>query len=399
LEEKRWARLILFAAVFLAYMTGGGVFAQEAEQGTEIESSYRLDESGRILQRISWTRSNAYYYEVEIEQQDEEDEEEWKQIAKERTGELFVEVSLAPGMYRYRILSYNVLGRVAATTDWVGIRVYATRDPLIERTIPEAYYVENMEKDFSLVLEGLNLMTGAEVYLSENIEGARQLIPASVQYSEDEESITVLINTADLVLGPYNIVVINPGRLQTVYEGFRVTFRQAVDTNVSLGYVPLIPFYGYIFNSFSSPLYPVSFYARVNRVFYKRLWGFMGAEFTPQIAILETEGNTYKVHGTMASFTFDALLQYWFNRRTMALNTRLGGGFTVIGDIYYAHDDGSVSEDVVTVLPLMNLGFSFEWVLWRDLFAEAGFEYIQHFSARSPAPGILKLTVGAGWRF
>ncbi|MDR2054048.1 MAG: hypothetical protein LBP80_11605 [Treponema sp.] len=388
-SKNRFFLLVIFLLLC------GQIFAQEQE--SEIESSFRLDESGRILQRISWVRSNAYYYEVEIERQVAAGA--WQQVVKEKTEELFVEVSLAPGMYRYRILSYNVLGRVAATTEWAGIRVFATRDPKIERTIPEAYYVEQAADDFSLTLEGVNLMENADVYLISKEEGAGRIMPESIQYSEGENSITLVFRTAGLGLGPYDIVVTNPGKLQTVYEGFAIKFQQAVDVNVSLGYAPLIPLYGYIFDSFSSPLYPASFYARVNVVPLKRLWGFVGAEFTPGVTLLETKEAAWTVHGVMMSFAVDALYQYWFSNRTMALNARLGGGFAVITGIYYDHRDGSSSEPAGTVLPLLNTGVSFEWVFWKDLFAEAGLEYTQHFSSRSPAPGVLKFTAGVGWRF
>jgi hypothetical protein len=256
-----------------------------------------------------------------------------------------------------------------------------------------------MADDFTLTLEGVNLMENADVYLIAKEEGAGRIMPESVQYSEGEHTITLVFKTAGLGLGLYDIVVTNPGKLQTVYEGFAVKFQRAVDINVSLGYAPLIPLYGYIFDSFSSPLYPASFYARVNVVPLKRLWGFVGAEFTPYLSLVETKGDTYTVHGTMMSFVFDALYQHWFRNRTMALNARLGGGFAVISGVYYDHDDGSSSAPVGTILPFLNTGLSFEWIFGWNLFAEAGLEYTQHISSRSPAPGVLKFTMGLGWRF
>jgi hypothetical protein len=43
--------------------------AQETMPG-EAVSDYRLDENGRILQRLSWSRSNANFFEVEVEKTD-----------------------------------------------------------------------------------------------------------------------------------------------------------------------------------------------------------------------------------------------------------------------------------------------------------------------------------------
>ncbi|MDR1933001.1 MAG: hypothetical protein LBQ57_09310 [Spirochaetales bacterium] len=384
--------LTILAVLFLLC---GGLFAQEQE--SDIVSSFRLDESGRILQRISWIRSNAYFYEVEIEQQT--GTEEWQPMDRQRTEELFLEVSLPPGMYRYRILSYNVLGRVAAASDWSGIRVFATKEPLIERTIPEAYHVDNLETEFTLVLEGANLMRDADVYLIAKTERAARIIPRSVQYREDEGAVTLVIRTAGLELGPYDIVLTNPGRLQTVYEGFTFRFRELVDVNVSLGYAPFLPLYGYLFETYSGALYPAGFYGRISVVPFKRFWGFLGAEFTPRFADMTTQTDRYKVRGTMWSFALNGLYQWWFNDRTMALNFRLGGGLAMITDIRYEHKDGSASEDVSTLLPMVNAGVSLEWLVWQDLFAEGGLEYSHLFSSLSPAPGLLKLMLGTGWRF
>jgi hypothetical protein len=220
-----------------------------------------------------------------------------------------------------------------------------------------------------------------------------------VQYSADEQFIILTFTTTDLALGVYDIVVINPGGLRTVYEGFQVTFREPLDVNVSLGYAPILPLYGYIFDIYSASMYPAGFYGRVSVVPFKRLWGFLGAEFSPHITILETETDNYTVSGVKISFTLDALYQLWLSNWVMAVNFRLGGGFATISNVKFEHKDGSVSDEVATVLPFVNAGTSFEWLVWRDLFVEAGLEYVQMFSSRNPVPGYLRATLGGGWRF
>jgi hypothetical protein len=401
-NDMRRVLIIIFMVLISAT-----TFSQEATQ--QAAADYRVDESGRIFQRISWTRANVYFYEVEIEWQNEAGE--WTPELKERTTEIFIETALAPGMYRYRILNYNILERVAATSDWVGIRVFIAKTPKVERTSPAAYYIDNAEKEFTLVLEGADFMDGAEVLIAERKEGAvqnpppnpkevpLQIQPLSVQYSRDENSIELVFSTEGLALGPYDITVINPGGLQTVYSDFQVTFRRALDVNVSLGYMPALPLSGYLFDTFSDSAYPVSFYGRVSVVPLKRPWGFIGAEFTPQISSMKTETDKYTVNGTMMTFALDGLYQWWFSNRVMAVNFRLGGGLAAVTGIRFEHKDGSASEEVATVLAMMNTGVSFEWLVWRDLFVEAGFEYMQMFSSISPAPALMRVNVGAGWRF
>jgi hypothetical protein len=281
--------------------------------------------------------------------------------------------------------------------------VFIAKAPKVERTSPAAYYIDNVEKEFTLVLEGADFMEGAEVFITAKKEGSAQnpprINPLSIQYSGDENSIELVFSTTGLALGLYDITIVNPGGLQTVYSNFQVTFRQTMDVNVSLGYMPIVPLYGYLFDTFNDSAYPVSFYGRVSVIPFKRLWGFIGAEFTPQISSMKTETSKYTVNGTMMSFALDGVYQWWFSNRVMAVNFRLGGGLTAVTGIRFEHKDGSASEEVATVLPMMNAGVSFEWLVWRDLFMEAGLEYMQMFSSISPAPALMRVNVGAGWRF
>jgi hypothetical protein len=146
-------------------------------------------------------------------------------------------------------------------------------------------------------------------------------------------------------------------------------------------------------------VYPAGFYAKVSVVPFKRLWGFIGAEFSPHITLLETETPNYTVSGLKMDFTLDALYQRWLDNWVMAVNFRLGGGLTTINNVQFEHKDGSTSDAVATVLAFVNADVSFEWLVWRDLFVEAGLEYVQMFSSRSPVPGYMRAKLGAGWRF
>jgi hypothetical protein len=255
-----------------------------------------------------------------------------------------------------------------------------------------------MAKEFSLVLIGSGLMDEAQIFMTGRPDQDR-IMPLSIKYSEDETSVELVFPASELVQGSYDITVINPGGFRTVYHGFRSGFRQAVDINISLGYAPVIPLYGYLFNTYSSPFYPAGFYGRAQVIPYKQSWGFIGAELTPQLGIMKTKTGSHTVDGTMMGFALDAVYQWWFNKRIMALNFRLGGGLVGIFGIKFAHADGSASRSVATILPVVNAGVSFEWIIWRNLFIDAGFEYAQTFSSHSPPPGFIRISAGAGWRF
>jgi hypothetical protein len=369
--------------------------AQDTVPG-EAQSDYRLDEDGRIRQRLSWSRSNAYGFEVEIERQT--GPALWEPVGREQTSELFIEVSLPPGQYRYRVLSYNVLGRVAATSEWVGMRIFAARQPVVESLSPGSYYLDKPSRTIALTFSGTDLSEEAEIYLTDRAGGSLRATPLSIDYSEDERSIRAVFSTAGLGLALYEIVITNPGGLQTRVN-FSTGFSRKVDIPVSLGYSPALPLYGYVFDSFSKPFYPAGLYARLGLVPFKRLWGLIGAELTPRFLQVVTETDNYRVNGTMLALTLGGLYQYRFRNHTMAFNLRLGAGAAAILGISYEHRGGFKSEEVEAAFFLVSAGASFQWDLWRGLFLEAGLDYVQGISPNTPPPGYLQFSAGAGWKF
>jgi hypothetical protein len=192
------------------------------------------------------------------------------------------------------------------------------------------------------------------------------------------------------------MVIVNPGGLQARAD-FAAGFSRNLDIAASLGYSPMLPFYGYVFDSFSDRFYPAGFYGRVGVLPFKRLWGFIGVELTPRLTLVKTAEDAYTVSGTMTALTLNGLYQRRFMDYRMAIKLRLGGGAAAITGIRYEHSDGTLSEEVGAAFFFAAAGASLEWTLWRGLFVEAGADYIQGISPNSPAPGFIQ--AGAGWRF
>jgi hypothetical protein len=391
------------AALLLAILFSGSLlFAQEAPQDPgassgNVTSDYRLDADGKIRQRVAWTRANAYFYEIEIEKLGPG--AVWELEMKERTEQNFLEVALPPGMYRYRILNYNVLGRVGATSEWTGIRVFVAKQPESSSSSPAAWFVDSLEEEFTLTLKGRNLVEEAEVYIAPRKAGAKPVRPSSVTYSPDESSITAVFRTEGLELGPYEIVIVNPGGMKQVRGGFSVVFSRPLDINVSLGYAPVLPLYGYLFDVYDESFYPLGFYGRVGVVPIKRLWGWVGFELTPHYVNLETGNSRYRLTGHMVNVYTDLLYQKWMRHFTLALNMRLGGGLVTLSNVKFNHKDGSQSEDTGTVIFALNAGASVQWLVWKNMFVEAGLEYTQLVSSQSPVPGFIRFNAAVGRRF
>jgi hypothetical protein len=80
------------------------------------------DEETRFMQRLTWTGDEyAWRYEVVIER---EGEGEYRELLREFTNALFIEVLLLPGKYRCLVITYDFLNQVGEASEWKYIEVF-----------------------------------------------------------------------------------------------------------------------------------------------------------------------------------------------------------------------------------------------------------------------------------
>lgn len=177
---------------------------------------YRLDESGKFYQILRWGSggTDVLFYGVEVEQRDENGE--FLPVFTGRSESLEIEVSLPPGRYHYRIISYNVLGKPAAWSDWYAFRVLPALTP--KARAPELIEAVRGEPAFTVVLEGADLIEGAEVSLVGKGKKPAAFSPLSVNFAEDDSAITAVFGAEGVAAGKYDITIVNPGGLSQTLE-------------------------------------------------------------------------------------------------------------------------------------------------------------------------------------
>jgi hypothetical protein len=384
---KRGGLCLLF--IFISCLSLG---AQE----TEKPEDYRIDDAGNLVQILRWSRTNVYFYEVEIEILGENNA--WAGYHKERTTETAMEIILVPGMYRWRVLSYNVLEKVAAGSEWQSLRIYPALDPVVNEFDPPAYFLDSNLDEFALTIRGSNFTGETKMYLSAKAGRIRPWEPVSIERGEG--SVTAVFPVwADLALGEYDIIVTNPGGLQTRAEGFRVTYKRPVDYAFTFFFAPLIPLSGKLFKEYDQPFYPLGFSGRFSIVPFKRRWGSIGGEFTARFIDLTTKDERFTLNGYLLSFSANALYQRWFRNYTMNAALHAGAGLVPLLNMRFIHKDGAHSKQFSPVHFALNFGGSWQWFIWRDLFVEAGIDYMPFLAGSGAPAGILSFTAGAGWRW
>jgi hypothetical protein len=109
---------------FLVFFLLPGSFLQAQNSGYFLDSS-----SGEIryIQRLIWTGDEyAQRYEVVIER---EREGAYQEMLRESTTALYIQISLLPGKYRCRVITYDFLNQAGGVSEWVYIEVLAVLYP------------------------------------------------------------------------------------------------------------------------------------------------------------------------------------------------------------------------------------------------------------------------------
>jgi hypothetical protein len=201
---------------------------------------YWIDENGRFHQMIRWTPSgDVGFYDVEVDKRDNEGE--WQPVLNSRADydADSLEVMLPPGTYRFRILSYNVIGKLAATGDWTPMRVYRAVTPRAEQPAGPVE-IPRGDAEFTLTLYGEDLDEEAEVYLVPARSGAAPIQPVKMDYSYDDTWIAASFPSSAVKNGKYDAVITNPGGLSQTVSGIQLKFVRARRT--AGPYVPTGPF-------------------------------------------------------------------------------------------------------------------------------------------------------------
>jgi hypothetical protein len=383
LRKKTTASLFTLLAMGL-FCLPGELWGQDA---------YRVEEGGQFVQVLEWeNQENVLYYEVEIEKWVEV---LWERALTEKTEASFFEVSLTPGIYRYRVIPRDLLERPGPAAAWIQFEILPAKQPELLRFSPEAFYLDE-DLAWDIQLSGRNISAGAEVFLRSFLGGI--IKPATVTVDPSENEVRLTFSYDQLETGAYAIQVKNPGGLTAELQNFRVAFRKPVDFNVTVGCRPLVPLYGQINELFEAAFFPLGAYGRLGLIPFKRRWGYMGFELEPAWNYIKTTRENFSARAHMTGAALYGVYQYWFSNRVMALDVRLGGGIYAALDYHFTFDRGE-TEPINVLMPAIAAGVSFQWFIKKPFFVEAGLDFTHFFTVDDPSPGYLRPFIGAGWQF
>jgi hypothetical protein len=356
--------------------------------------SYFLDTSGsepRFIQHLSWIGDeNASRYEVVFEN---EVGGRYQELHREFTTALFIEVSLAPGKYRCHVIPSDFLNRTGEVS-WISFEVLTAIRPELDDALVEFVYSDK-DTVYEMIFFGKGLVPGADIYLrvlsDARVASDEHIVPSEVYINEDGSEVQLFFNKKQLTSGDYELIIKNPGGLETSRNGITVTLSPADRLKINLfltaAWMPSITIYDKG-NRFFDDGSPIGAAVRLGIIFTKPDVISLGAELTEAWSVLYDGSDERATH-------IDSTVNFFMRKQSpaekTALTFRLGIGLSL--PLFGYNDDSPPFTDLFYT----NTGVSLLVFVWNNLYMEGGIDYAHWFSR--PFSGNFRPWVGVGWRF
>jgi hypothetical protein len=361
----------------------------------------RNDGETRFIQRLTWQADEfVLRYEVVIEEKvgmgtakeepdaAEKDEAAWEktvaeevflEVLREFTRTAFIEFSLPPGIYRYKVTIHDLLDRPGEASEWVLFEIIQALEPELHNFFPTYFHLDK-DGPWILNLTGLNLSPDAEVYLH-RAEKDTVIVPLEYSGNTELSSARLIFDVRQLVPGNYEIYMKNPGGLDTSAGTFEIGFHKSPSIYIEAAYTPLIPIYGKLDQLDNSPIFPLGAAFRLGFVPLKKSWGHLGVELTASWNYLSSGSGSDKESFNILGAEAAVLYQKWLSNRIMAISFRAGAGLAGTANM---------------LLPQAETGGAFLWLFHKPFFMEGGIDYIHRLTDTTLSPGYLRPWLGLG---
>jgi hypothetical protein len=305
------------------------------------------------VQRLSW--SNAEFtaacvvmFEQQVEGEGSAGTGEsgvYREILRElRRGDSFIEVSLPPGKYRFRVDPYDILGRPGEVSGWEYFEISA-RPPEPERPEPESEKSAPVQEESVPVQE----------------ESA----------PEQEESV--------------------PARPERKF--FRDSFAEIL-------YAPALPLLFSFFNkTYDVAFQPAGAAVKFGMLFSPEPRHALGFDLVPSWNYLYANKPDYAILAHLLTLHLNFVYHYSFSGLPLTLQVEAGGGFSLLYDFHFEQPGQRLDKAINTWIPSASAGLSLHWVFRRPFYLTLGAEYLHIFSVDNLFLNFIHPFAGIGMTF
>ncbi len=435
MENKLFSALKInfsFFTVIFALFHGFSVFAQtelaeDEDSALEEETELSAQEQWQYLE---WEEENPEYvlhYEVVIESFSEKTGafEEIKRIMTEDNScKVQVIPLLAPGIYRYKVISYNLIDVPEVESSWFEFKIYRAYQPEISdiksaanRTgtlfleeINDGIFNISGKNLFALPQSDSDISFTEYALLNSKKKNTEPIIPEILE-NEKNRRLKVYFDLKKLDVGKYNFVATDASGLKSSIDRrseIEVKFKKRVDFDLSAGYVfPVVLYDGSFEQYLDTNLLPLSATARASFVPFKHRFGYFGFGIFGSYSRIFADYNNYQIDGNL--ITADALFLYQLPVRVKSKNSEKrrhiltfelhgGAGISFFNDFKFHFEHNIVSDPLNSINLNAVAGGAIQFYITNRLYTEIAADYLMAF-LNDMDFGMILPSVSIGWQF
>ncbi len=383
-------------------------------------------------QYLEWEEDYPEYvlkYEVVIEAK-EDDDAEWIEInrilTEDNTTTVQIQPLLTPGLYRYKVITYNLIGVPEIESDWFEFNIFRAYIPQVRSIEANVSHTSTIYLDE--VNDGLFTVTGRNLFelqegptdtsfTSYSVVNTRNnneapLIPHILEFSENNRRLKVQFNLDELDTGSYYFTATDASGLMNEFNKdcqFTIKFRKAVDFDVAAGYTcPVIIIGDKIKEYLNTSVLPVSVTGKLTFMPFKRRFGYFGIGIDAAFSRLITKTEGYDFDGNYicgnALFVYQLPVRIKNKknpeklRHIATLELHGGAGLAMFNNAIFHFPHNINSTPLNSLDFCATAGLSGQVYITTRLYVEAGVDFIMPFMGEL-LMGYIKPVACVGWQF
>lgn len=424
--------------LFLLILFSSFVFAQEQKPAenfsADLEDSAPEEETEISAQEqwqyLEWEEENPEYvlhYEVVIESFSEKTNS-FDEIRRIMTEDNFSKVQvnplLVPGVYRYKVISYNLVDVPEVESSWFEFIIYKAYQPEItdiksaaNRTgtlfleeINDGVFNISGKNLFSLPQSESGISFTEYALLNSKKKNAEPIIPEILE-NEKNRRLKVQFDLKKLDVGKYNFVATDASGLKSSIDRrseIEVKFKKRMDFDLSAGYVFPVVLYDDTFKQYlDTNLLPFSATARASFIPFKHRFGYFGFGIFTQYSRLLAQYQHYTVDGNFISadvlFIYQLPIRVKFKNSTkprhiLTLELHGGAGLSFFNDLKFHFEHDIVSEPLNSINLNAIAGGAIQFYITNRIYTEIAADYLMAF-LNDMDFGMILPSVSIGWQF
>ena len=349
-----------------------------------------------LYQRLSWEAiDDIFGFEFLLEQRDASGA--WHEIDKKIVQDNFIDVSLPPGNYRYKVTVINLLEQKETSSAYRNFDILIAYQPEVESVTPRLIYLDEFF-DGRFTVTGGNFFDDTVFVFEKTGGGTIRLEPAEV--SKDGKKARFELNTNRFQPGTYVFVARDKSGLTAKSEDVTFRFQKPVDTYVSLGYA----FTGFTGESVFKTYYdrsvaPLGGVFRLTLLPFKRTYGHFGFNLNYSAAMMRKELDDYTLDGALMLTHVNAAYVYPIIKHRLNLDIHAGAGAVFLMQSKFSFAGGSVESPAYWYWGLdMDAGTALQVFVYKKMYLELNVDHF--FVFRDGLPKYMfQPQFSVGWMF